>query len=403
MIEGLNSRLCALNTLNDVFNNNKPLDIALDQQATNLNLSDKDKSFTHAICGFVLRFKQSLQVIINEAAERKKDITPQSLNTLLLIGVAQVHLMGVANHAAVDISVDLADRIDCRKQKGLINAILRRLTREKKLTLSPSVPSWLFKTWKEDYGLKTAININQASMKEAKRSITLKDSGKSQILTNTQAIPDIKGYDTGDWWVQDLSSHLPVSLLGDIKDKHVFDLCAAPGGKTMQLAALGAKVVAVDSSSKRLERLQENLERTKLTDNVNIVCEDLLKWNPTDKADIIILDAPCSATGTIRRHPDLPYIRAHKDFKSLQNLQHDLLNRAKKWIKPNGIIVYCVCSLQKNEGEKQIDKFLKSNPQFKRQKINQHKNWQTKDGDLRLLPTYGDMDGFFISYLINSI
>ena len=148
----------------------------------------------------------------------------------------------------------------------------------------------------------------------------------------------------------------------------------------------------------RLKRLSENLTRTGLDKHVQTVCADLSKWNPETQADVIVLDAPCSATGTIRRHPDLPYNRTLKDLKSLTSLQYDLLNRAKKWVKTGGTLVYCTCST-KSEGEHQVDRFLNQNRNFKRAAIANYKQWQTADGDIRLLPSYGHMDGFFIAVL----
>ena len=392
--EGLHSRLCAVNALAAVFDGQNPFDQSLDKFAKKYDLSPQDKSFAHALCAFVLRYKIPLQSLINKAANRNKDITPTHLNILLLVGAAQIFLMNVPDHAAVDTSVEIAAKIKCNKQKGLVNAVLRRLLREGKPTdFSPSLPRWLKQSWVKDYGVELADDLEYASLTEAKTGIVNKD-GVWALHDGTDAITL-----TPNEWVQDFSSHLPVSLLGDIAGKRVFDLCAAPGGKTMQLAAKGAKVTAVDISEKRLNRLHENLQRTNLGDNVEIVCADILKWKPSDKADIILLDAPCSATGTIRRHPDLPYIRGADDVHSLVALQDKLLSLTASWLKPNGVLVYCTCSLQKDEGERQIDKFLTNNPKFKRVVITDYKEWQTLQGDVRLLPTYGDMDGFFISIL----
>lgn len=302
--------------------------------------------------------------------------------------------MNVPDHAAVDTSVEIAAKIKCNKQKGLVNAVLRRLLREgKPENLVPQLPKPLVKTWAKDYGEGLAKDLESASLTEAKTGIVNKN-GAWALFEGDAAITL-----SPDQWVQDFSSHVPVTLLGDITGKHVFDLCAAPGGKTMQLAAKGAKVTAVDISEKRLNRLRENLARTNLNGNVDIICADILKWKPSDKADIIILDAPCSATGTIRRHPDLPYIRGADDVQSLVALQEKLLSLTTSWLKPNGVLVYCTCSLQKDEGEHQIEQLLKKNPDFKRAEISNYKEWQTPQGDIRLLPTYGDMDGFFISIM----
>jgi len=383
MSEGLYSRLCALNSLNAVFENFKPLDESLDKNAEKYKLSAQDKAFAHALCGYVLRYKDALQDRVNKQANRTRDIDPPHLNTLMLMGTAQIYLMdGVANHAAVSTSVDLAVRIKCPKQKGLVNGLLRNLIRGDTPSLKPSLPEGLVGLWADDYGDMVAKNIEHASLQEAKIGIANKD-GKWAIREEWSDL-------TPDEWVQDYSSHKPVSLLDDdLTGVTVLDLCAAPGGKTMQLAAKGASVTSVDISEKRLKRLHENLQRTGLTDNVTVVCADILKYKPEQEFDIVLLDAPCSATGTIRRHPDLPYIRGQEDMEELVKLQEKLLFRAKKWVKSNGTLVYCTCSLQKSEGEYQIDAFLEDNPMtFKKQR-----------NPIRLLPNEGDRDGFFISFL----
>ena len=389
----ISARLCALNTLNAVFDQGAPLDQSLDKYAKKLNLSTQDKSFAHALCGFVLRHKPTLQKIINDTADRKSGITPLSLNNILLMGIAQIYFMNVPDHAAVDTSVQLAEKIKCHKQKGFVNAILRQVIRNKdKYSVAPALPKWLTKTWEKDYGASITYHLQETSLKEAPIGLNNKN-GDWQIV---EQLPDL----SRDQWIQDFSSHYPVSLLDNLSGKHVFDLCAAPGGKTMQLAAAGAQITAVDISEKRLRRLQENLDRTNLSKNVDVVCQDLLKWNPDRKADIVLLDAPCSATGTIRRHPDLPYIRKTKDIRVLSELQKQLLNHTKDWVAEGGLLVYCTCSLQQCEGEEQIDLFLENNSDFQRETLpSANAKYLNKQGDIRLLPTYGDMDGFFISYL----
>jgi len=395
MSEGLNSRHCALNALIAVFDQQKPLDQSLDKFAAKYKLSAQDKAFAHALCAFVLRYKPALQKLINKGANRNKDIAPSNLNILILVGAAQIYFMdSVPDHAAVDTCVELSKIIRCQKQSGMVNAILRRLIREEKpADLKPSLPDWLIDTWVKDHGVDVAKEMELASLKEAPIGISNKD-GEWSVHSGDFHLSD-------DEWVQDYASYLPVSLLDGLKGKHVLDLCAAPGGKTMQLASKHAKVTSIDISEKRLKRLHDNLKRTDLQNQVEVICADILKWKPKEQYDVVLLDAPCSATGTIRRHPDLPYIRTHKDIQSLVKLQADLLDRIKNWVKPNGQIIYCTCSLQKDEGENQIEKFLESNKNFRRHEITQHKNYQTNNGDIRLMPNYGDMDGFFISILNN--
>lgn len=413
--EGLSARLCALNALDGVLSHGKILDEVFTVQARKNNLNAQDKAFAMALCGMVLRHKQSLQSVIGLAGNRRKNFSPDNLNTLLLMGAAQIFLMGVPDHAAVDTSVRLSEKIKCSKQKNLVNAILRRLGREKENhDIRPSLPDWLMETWRKDYGADIAPNIEKASLQEARLDLCFKNNfhhdkalsfreGHMRLENNDRQIPDIDGYDAGEWWVQDFSSATPVSLLGDIHGKTVLDLCAAPGGKTMQLAAKDAKVTAVDISEKRLKRLEENLQRTKLADKVDVVCADILKFKPQAQFDVVLLDAPCSATGTIRRHPDLPYIRGEKEIKDLVILQQKLLNHVVDWVNDGGTLVYCTCSLQKDEGEHQIVRFLETHTDFERVSYDAYQDWQTEDGDLRLLPFYhedqGGIDGFFISVL----
>lgn len=389
MREGMASRSAAYHALLAVFKDGMTLDYAMDEQVSRFSLNDQDRAFAYALCTTILRHKPSLQKTINGYARRKNDITPIEVNIIVLMGTAQLLLMQVEDHAAIDTSVTLTEVKGFKNQKGLANALLRRVQSEQP-KVHKVMPKWLYDTWVKDYGEQNAKAITKASLNDAPIGVVHKN-GTWEKVDKLTLTPDV--------WVQDYASHLPVTLLGDITDKHVFDLCAAPGGKTMQLASKGAKVTAVDISSSRLKRLNENVERTGLSDNVTTVCADLLKWNPEVQADIVVLDAPCSATGTLRRHPDLPYIRTLKDVKSLVALQYDLLNRTKKWVKDGGVLLYCTCSLQKDEGEHQIDRFLKSNLQFERVKIDSYPDGQTAEGDIRLLPSYGDMDGFFIALL----
>ena len=363
-----------------VFDGHKPLDESLDKFARKYDLSAQDKSFAHALCGFVLRYKPALQSAVNKAANRQTDLTPSSLNTLVVMGAAQIYLMdSVPDHAAVDTSVTLASLIKCDHQKGLVNAVLRRLIREERPPLRPSLPRWLFKTWEKDYGLGIAKEIETASLQQAKTGVTHKN-GEWRIIEGDLNL-------SSDEWVQDYASAMPVSLLGNLSGKTVLDLCAAPGGKTMQMAAMDANVTAVDISAKRLERLKDNLNRTGLTDQVEVICADILKWSPNHTYDVVLLDAPCSATGTIRRHPDLPYIRTQKDIESLVTLQVNLLDRVKGWVKRDGgQLIYCTCSLQKIEGEYQAQAFL-----------DRHSDCQRLADDVRLMPQNDHQDGFFIA------
>jgi len=376
----------------------KPLDESLDKFSKKYDLSPQDKSFAHALCGFVLRHHGALQNHINDYVQKSPGF---QVNLILMLGAAQIYFMrSVPHHAAVDTCVTLAKKVKAHHQKGMVNAVLRNMIRSETPDLKPSLPEWLVATWEIDYGKDIAKQIEHASVQEAKIGISNKD-GMHKIIPSFRRRPesnpqkilkqvqDDAFFLNESEWVQDYSSAQPVSMMGDISGKYVLDLCAAPGGKTMQLASKGAYVTAVDISEKRLRRLRDNLDRTNLSDHVEVVCADILRWKPERPYDVVLLDAPCSATGTIRRHPDLPYIRTEKDMNALVKLQSQLLNHIKTW---GDLIVYCTCSLQKDEGERQIDRFLENHPEYCR-----------AQDDLRLLPSEGDRDGFYTAWLIQNI
>ncbi|HHK75067.1 MAG TPA: RsmB/NOP family class I SAM-dependent RNA methyltransferase, partial [Rhizobiales bacterium] len=233
--------------------------------------------------------------------------------------------------------------------------------------------------------------------------------GGSVRLHRAGRIPELPGFREGAWWVQDAAAAVPVHLLGDINGQHIADLCAAPGGKTAQLIAYGAKVTAVDQSQSRMQRLRENLARLHM--KAELVVENALNWNPQRRFDAILLDAPCSSTGTIRRHPDVQRLKTAQSVQALTPLQDQLLNSAARLLKPGGKMVYCVCSLQSEEGEERIESFLAANPEFHRLPIDRrfmhiNKDADTKTADMRLLPSWlGDLggnDGFFASLLQKS-
>ena len=220
-------------------------------------------------------------------------------------------------------------------------------------------------------------------------------------------IEEMPGFAEGEWWVQDAAAAIPVSLLGDVSGMQILDICAAPGGKTAQLAAAGAIVTAIDRSSGRLKRLEKNLIRLGL--QANIVTADVTEWVCNKKFDAVLLDPPCSATGTIRRHPDILYSKTTNDLAKVVRLQESLLVRSSQLVKPGGKLIFCTCSLEIEEGESQIERFLSTSNSFKRQiikdnEVGGHSPFINEQGDLRTLPFYlkevGGIDGFFASRLI---
>lgn len=428
---GLETRQISYQILSEVLLRKTPLDQVLARHDAFNTLEGRDRAFTRMLVATALRRKGQIDEMIRRAADKDRDLHPQSLAIVLYVGITQILFMNVPHHAAVDTTVNLAEAENMSRQKGFINAVLRRMTtegqewRKKQDAVRMNVPDWLLQHWIADYGLKEAAEIAQASLSEAGTDISVKSSSEALYwagelegaLLPTGSIrregggnvTELSGFDNGQWWVQDASAALPVHILGDVSGKTVIDLCAAPGGKTAQLAAAGANVIAVDRSAKRLEKLKENMTRLALEEKVDVVAADGAAWQPAELADIVLLDAPCTATGTIRRHPDVMHLKSDKDVTQLCDVQTRLLKNAAAMIKRGGLIIYCTCSLQKIEGENQVENFLKDHSDFKRLPISPSEVGElemlvTADGDLRVLPYHlapqGGMDGFYVARLI---
>ncbi len=427
--EGLNTRLCAVSMLDDVLQRKQPLDQVLEQNEIFKGLTSRDKGFTRMMVSTALRRLGQIDDLIEKAVEKKPPHNA-TLQNILRLGITQVAFMDVPDHAAVDTSVSLTERLGMEKQKAFVNGVLRTITRVGREWLERqdegrlNTPEWLLKIWIEDYGLGTAAHIAAANLSEAPLDITIKDEDSrnfwasnfkaTEMTTGTLRktsggnVSEIQGFEEGHWWVQDASAAIPARLMGDVRGQSVIDLCAAPGGKTMQLAAMGAHVVALDRSANRLKRLSENLQRMGLGEAVEIVASDASSWRPKDPAPYILLDAPCSATGTVRRHPDVMHLKSPKDISGLESIQARILENAFEMLMPGGVLIYCTCSLQKSEGEDQIAVFLAKQPQAQRLPITAGElggfdEAITPEGDLRILPFHqaalGGMDGFYIARL----
>lgn len=429
--DGLQTRYVAYKILSEVLLRKTPLDQILPRHEDFNALEPRDRSFVRMLVATALRRKGQIDDIIRRAVDKNKELHPQSLVVVLYIGITQVLFMNVPNHAAVDTTVELAEKEHMGRQKGFVNAILRRVTREgqdwRKMQdiVQMNMPDWLLKEWIADYDLSVAAEIAQASLTEAPTDITLKDMSEQNYWASEFAatilptgslrrsvggnITELAGFEDGAWWVQDASASLPAKLLGDITGKSVVDLCAAPGGKTAQLAAAGANVIAVDRSAKRLEKLKENMARLKLEDKVEVMVGDGAVWQPKEPVDMVLMDAPCTATGTIRRHPDVLHLKTEKDLIQLMGVQVRLLENVAAMLKVGGTFIYCTCSLQKSEGERQVNRFLKNNTNFKRTPITADEVGGiealiTEDGDVRVLPFHlapqGGMDGFYVARMV---
>jgi 16S rRNA (cytosine967-C5)-methyltransferase len=356
------------------------------------------------------------------------------VNHVLRLMAAELIFAGTAPHAAVDLGVRLVKRVrGAAKLSGMVNAVGRRLAEQGAEIVAGqdaarlNTPAWLWQQLAADWGAVAARAMAMAHLTPAPHDLTLArqaDAGAlaqeigaevlatgSLRLAGRPQISALKGFAEGAWWAQDAAAALPARLIPEPQGKRVLDLCAAPGGKTMQLAAAGARVTAVDLSAGRMARLGENLARTGLA--AECVVADALEWAPERPFDAILLDVPCSATGTIRRHPDLPHRlargRGRPDLKALTGLQERLLDRAAGWLAPGGVLMFCTCSLKRTEGEDQARRFLKRWQGFERLAIEPGEagisaEFLTPEGDLRTRPDLwaerGGIDGFFAARLV---
>ncbi len=426
-IDIISARQASLEIIHHVLQKKKSLDHSIEGNESFQNMHIRDKAFCRMLSTTTLRRLGQIDDIINKAADRPA-ATSSMLQNILRLGVTQILFMNVADHAAVDTSVRLVENAGLSKQKGFINAMLRTVTRkgsewlDKQDETRLNTPEWLLKQWISDYGLGIAANIAKANLSEAPLDISLcnnEDMNEwietleaTNIACNTLrrisggSITNLEGFHEGKWWVQDAAAAIPANLFGDINGKTVIDLCAAPGGKTMQLAAQGANVIALDRSAKRLQRLEENAKRIGFEDKITVEVADASSWNSKEPIHYILLDAPCSATGTIRRNPDVLHLKSENDIQRLQITQEKILHQAFDLLAPGGILIYCTCSLQKSEGEDQISKLLQHHKNASKiaitaKEIGNIEEAITENGDARILPFHqaarGGMDGFFIS------
>ncbi len=357
---------------------------------------------------------------------------PLPARNLLRLMVAELHLAGAAAHAAVDSAVRLArERPKTRTLAGLVNAVGRRVTSggAELWDAAPEaeMPGWIAGPVRKAWGKGAVAAIRAAHLAEpvpvdltpkpgADLSALAVEPGAEWLPTGSLRlmrpgqVSQLPGFAEGDWWVQDAAAALPARLLGPVEGQAVLDLCAAPGGKTLQLAAAGARVTALDASGARMARVTENLARMRL--EAEVVVADALAWEPERRFDAILVDAPCSATGTLRRHPDLPHIRRPADVASLVALQARLLDRAWDWLSPGGRLVFCTCSLLPAEGEEQLARFRAAHPAARvvrpdTSAIGIDPGWVDAEGALRLRPDFwaerGGMDGFYAVLLTKPV
>ena len=428
---GLAVRRLAADIVDGVLRRRRPLDELLDGDGTRsaqlASLPERDRALTRALVMTVLRRLGTLRHLVSLCLEQGPPAQVPLVETALLIGAAQLLFLQIPDHAAVDLAVRLvqADR-NAARFAGLVNAVLRRLAREggeRLAGLDPvalDTPAWLLARWSKTYGAETARAIAAANAHEPALDLTVKrDAEAWAVRLNGRVLPTgsvrtiahgpitaLPGFAEGAWWVQDAAAALPARLFGELKGRRVADLCAAPGGKTAQLAAAGAVVTAVDRSAARLEHVRDNLKRLALA--AELICADVATWTADRQFDAVLLDAPCSSTGTIRRHPDVPWLKSERDIAALSRVQDRLIERALALTKTGGTLIYCTCSLEPEENENIVaallarERGVRRGP-FAASELFNRPEFLSKAGDLRTLPCQlpdpdsrlAGLDGFY--------
>ncbi|EME69342.1 tRNA and rRNA cytosine-C5-methylase [Paramagnetospirillum caucaseum] len=418
-------RHIAVDLLSMVLDKGRLLDDVLDDSRLK-DLDERDRGFVRMLLGTTLRRLGQIDALIAHCVDKPMRAGAAWAEHALRLGICQLMFLDVPPHAAISTSVDLVKGGSQAGFAKLLNAVLRRLDRDGREMVAAqdagllNTPEWLWRSWGRAYGEDVARAIASAHLAEAPMDITVAadpqgwaERLEAEILPTGSlrrsgggAVAGLPGFDEGKWWVQDAAAALPALLLGDVKGKAVADLCAAPGGKALQLAAAGADLTALDRSAKRLVRFTDNLRRLGLT--ANVVEADAGAWVPPQPFDAILLDAPCSATGTLRRHPDVARHKNPAEVMKLAGVQARLLRAAVGMLKPGGLLVYCTCSLEPEEGPEQIAALLAEGAPLERlpivaEEVGGLSELITPEGDLRTLPCHlgdrGGMDAFFAARL----
>jgi 16S rRNA (cytosine967-C5)-methyltransferase len=422
------ARQVALDLIGAVLRRKRPLDDAIEDHPVMGELSVRDRAFARLLVATVLRRLGQIDTLIGECLNTPLAPRAAIIHDVLRLGIAQLLFLRTPPHAAVATSVDLAHSRGFLSHKGLVNAVLRRLSVEGAARVETqdaarlNTPGWLWQSWAAAYGEDRAHAIAVAHLKEAPLDLTLRAGEDAdswcekfqaiRLSTGTLrragggSVTALPGYAEGAWWIQDAAASLPMRLFGSIEGLDVVDLCAAPGGKTGQLASAGARVTAIDRSTRRLERLAVNLNRLGLP--VTAIAADALTWRPPTPVDAVLLDAPCTATGAIRRHPDVPHLKQPEDVIRLSVVQDNLLRAALDILRPGGMLVYCTCSLEPDEGPVRVEGLLRSGAPVARRPVAPDEigsaDWITDSGDLRTLPCHlpehDGIDGFYAARLV---
>ena len=440
--QDVSARSVALDLMARVLEQKRPLEEAFERLPDLGALENRDRQFVRALTAATLRHLARIDRILALCLERPLPARAGRVTDVLRLGAAQLLVLGTPAHAAVDSMVALTAGLGgAAGYKGLVNAVLRRIAAEGPALLAQvppgeaSLPGWIWQSWSKAYGAEQAAAIAAALLDEPPLDFTVKRSAESARWAEAlharimpggtlrraahdperpQRLDEASGFSEGAWWVQDFAASLPVKLLigptgGDVSGKRVLDLCAAPGGKTAQLAAGGAIVTALDRSQDRLQRVQQNLDRLGLS----AACEaaDATVWDGGRDFDIVLLDSPCSSTGTLRRHPDVAWLKDPRDIVKLAAAQDRLIDAALRLTRPGGTLLYCVCSLQPEEGPERIAAALARHEGLERAPLTESdvfglRELLTPDGDLRTLPCHlaeeGGMDGFYAARLVKA-
>ncbi len=388
----------------------------------------RDRGFTRLIASTTLRRLGQIDCVIRICLNRPLPDSANTVQDILRLAGAEILFLDIAPYATVNSAVAQARARQLDRFAGLINAVLRRMSREGKAILdgipvTRNIPEWMMRGWETALGRDIAERIAAAIMRDPPLDISVKSDTaawanrlKANVLKTGSLrcdfdgpINEMPGFAEGSWWVQDAAAALPATLMGQVRGKQILDMCAAPGGKTAQLLAAGAQVTAVDRAKQRMARLHQNLARLGMCAQTKIA--DATVWHPETRFDAVLVDSPCTATGTIRRHPDILHMKSRGDLSKLIMLQDRLLNNAIRVVKPGGRIVFCTCSLQPEEGEQRIEALLASGAPVRRDPIYPKEIGGIPDvitaaGDLRTLPIHlhgqGGLDGFFAVRLIRT-
>ena len=425
---GLAPREAAAAVLGQVLSGGSILDDVLRMESRLARLDARDRAFARNLAATVLRRLGQIDSIIGSCLDRPLPRSGKGARMALRLGLCQILFLDTRTHAAVDTSVALARRHGPEKFSGVVNAVLRRVARgdrDRLLTRHPpslNVPDWLRRSWTAAYGDEATAEIAAVHLMSPPLDLTVRNDpaawaerlggehlwADSVRIRSGGVVSELDGYADGAWWVQDVAATLPARLLARnvAPGARVLDMCAAPGGKTAQLAAAGFDVTAVDMSPERLQLVAENLQRLGLS--AQLVAADATDWTVPHPFDAVLVDAPCSATGTIRRHPDIPLVRTHAEVERLARIQARLLGAASALAAPDGIVVYSVCSLEVEEGQGIVEAACGEGSGLGRDPVGRGEveglPVRISDaGDVRTLPSdmadRGGMDGFFVSRL----